>query len=207
MFKSWKIAVGIMLSVSSMAQADDAVKLGRFQPNPDGFGAMVKTAKASEDKEPFVEGDTELAFHGRRRFAYGFSAGYAAGAWGGWSGGWGGYYRPAVHYYNPYVYGYSYYPRVVTYSNYYHGGFVGGYGYGYANSGWCGISGTSAPTISLSTRQPVFAQPASRTAESEPVPQVAPSTIPPATDEANTIKVSLPGSKPSYKYPAYGDKK
>jgi hypothetical protein len=105
------VAAGIALG-GSAAAGDDAVRLGRFQPHPDGFAGAVQSAAAAEGLQASADDDTELV-HGRwRRFGpgwgwggwgwpgayrgFGLSVGFSSG-WGGWGWpgyGWGGWGRP-----------------------------------------------------------------------------------------------------------------
>ena len=212
-----KLIMAVVLLTSGLLRADDAVKLGRFQPSPGGFGELVRSAAAAESRDSNPPDDTELAFFGRHRYWRGFSAGYAAGAWG---HGWSVYYRPyavsyyrpfyPVGFYRPFVYTYGY-PAYVGYSSFHYG--YGSWGGGF---GWCGISSTSAPTITLGS-QPGISPTHQQTVPQSvpPVPPVAPEaprSIPLTEDEPRAIPVSFPsrqpaGTKPVYKYPAYGDKK
>jgi len=169
------------LAAGSSAQADDAQKLGRFEPG----SAQVEDAR-----------------HGYRG---GYSRGYNSGYYGGYGGGYygggygGGYgYRgfsfgPA--YYGGYGYRNYYAPRAY-YAPYYYA--PQPYYYG-----WYGIN-NAAPRVSLSLSLGGRQLPFEPTA---PAPRVEPPTpFVPREEVVPNLNVSNP-AKPAMKYPAYGDRK
>jgi len=168
-----------------------------FQAGMAGL-ALGGTKSEGVVHEALKDDDTELV-HGRHHYRgnyygggyyrSGFSVSYYGGGWGGYSypryyGGWGySTYYPTYYYSVPSFYYYS------------------------APACYYGISGQLAPTVNLGNPTP------SPMAAPQPIPQpmptpqqVIPAPAAPKAVEVETLKVSLPGSRTTMKFPAFGDK-
>ena len=205
---------GLALGGTAMAADPDTVRLGRSEAKTEG---VVHEAMKDDDTE-LVGGHHGGGYHGGGHHGGYYGGGghhggyYGGGYYGGrgYRGGFGvSYYGGGYGFrvgYGGYGYSSYYYPRVYSYPiNYATPSY-----YFTAPACYCGIGGQVAPTVNLGnpTPSPVPApMPApQRIPQPAPAPQVIPAPAAPKAVEVETLKVSLPGSRTTMKFPAFGDK-